>query len=92
MSQTGPMVYKKITGGLSCGYEWTDAVGDLATVKRTGIMQCGSGDDHVLSQDEMNLVKKHDTAADLNLPEGKLGRIRRRRKSADKPGKQRKKK
>ena len=76
-----PNVYKTITKGVSCGYETTEAVGELQHVLRTGIMACGSGDDHVLSMDEVNLVKNHDTAGDLTLPDGKLGRTRTRRKA-----------
>ena len=71
-----PSVYKHITEGASL-YGQTEAVGDIAHVKRTGIMPCGSGDDHVLSRDEMVKVKNHDSADDLTLPEGPLGRKRK---------------
>jgi hypothetical protein len=74
-------VYKTITSGVSY-YKQTKAVGSLQRVKQTGMMSCGSGDDHTLSHDEWDLVKSHDPAdGDLTLPAGPLATRRQRRGS-----------
>lgn len=65
-------VYKTITQGASY-YGRTEAVGDIATVLRTGIMPCGSGDDHVLLRREMNQLRNHEGDGDVELKAGPLG-------------------
>lgn len=65
-------VYKRITKGASL-YGQTDAVGDLATVKETGVMPCGSGDDHLLTIEEWKAVREHGPdEGDLELLPGPL--------------------
>jgi hypothetical protein len=65
-------VFKHITKGASY-YGHTDASGDFEFVKRFGVICCGSGDDHSLTDKERKLVAEHDPATgDLWLPEGPL--------------------
>lgn len=64
-----PNVYKHITRGSTFGQ--TEAVGDFERVCKCGIMPCGSGDDHTLSNEDRKLVAQHDPATgDLTLPPG----------------------
>ena len=64
-----PNVYKRFTRGSTFGP--THAVDDLERVKQSGIMPCGSGDDHTLSNEDRRLVKAHNPEdGDLDLPDG----------------------
>ena len=76
-------VSKKITKGASF-YGKTDAYGDLDFVKKHGVISCGSGDDHVLSHDEWDMVKAADGSEDIELPAGplKTKRAKRRKKAS----------
>jgi hypothetical protein len=66
-----PLVTKRITRGGSFGP--TEAVGDFDRVKRTGVIPCGSGDDHTLNLRDRRLVRNHDpSTGDLVLPPGRL--------------------
>lgn len=70
------LVTKKITRGASF-YGQTDACGNIDYVKRTGIIACGSGDDHALTAFERVLVQSHDPSkGDLELPSGPLSTCR----------------
>ena len=67
-----PTITKQITKGASY-YGQTTAVGNLETVRKCGFLQCGSGDDHTLTQKERKLVENHDpNNGDLKLPPGPL--------------------
>jgi len=67
-----PNVFKSITSGASY-YGRTEAVGNIATVLRTGVMACGSGDDHILLKREMKLLQDHVGDEDVELKAGPLG-------------------
>jgi hypothetical protein len=68
--ESGARIYKHVTG--RCMYGQTDAVGTFETVLESGIMSCGSGDDHTLSSEDRKLVAAHDPAnGDLILPDGR---------------------
>lgn len=71
-----PKVYKTITQGASF-FGKTEAVGDIATVLMTGIMPCGSGDDHILLKREIQQLENHQGDGDLTLKSGRLGRGKR---------------
>lgn len=67
-------VYKTITGGASY-YGRTEAAGDAEHIKRTGMMCCGSGDDHCVTAKEMEQIENHNPAkGDLELESGPLKR------------------